>query len=124
MTVCGIVSCWPNIITRNTSTNKHVNSIESRELDSRNKNGRKSCKLRGYLVRLERLKFKNLMGTLRKMDDDRRNVFILIFNTNLRIFFISIKISTFHQFSPIYEHFLLISIIHFLFYCYLNRIIH
>lgn len=92
MTVCGIVSCWPNIITRNTSTNKHVNSIESRELDSRNKNRRKSCKLRGYLVRLERLKFKNLMGTLRKMDDDRRNVFILIFNTNLRIFFISINL--------------------------------
>lgn len=92
MTVCGIVSCWPNIITRNTSTNKHVNSIESRELDSRNKNGRKSCKLRGYLVRLERLIFKNLMGTLRKMDDDRRNVFILIFNTNLRIFFISINL--------------------------------
>lgn len=32
------------------------------------------------------------MGTLRKMDDDRRNVFILIFNTNLRIFFISINL--------------------------------
>lgn len=26
------------------------------------------------------------------MDDDRRNVFILIFNTNLRIFFISINL--------------------------------
>lgn len=66
MTVCGIVSCWPNIITRNICTNEYVNSTESRKLDSKNKNGRKSCKLRGYFVRTEWLEFKNFMETLRK----------------------------------------------------------